>query len=110
MRPWHGKSFPGNVTSGIALPPTQGERNVPPSGSGIETTRHDAPPTHSFLLMAAELLHRYGTPSYRLEGVMEKVAGSLNVSSVFLYTPTALVVELADNAGQATYVRRVESG
>lgn len=83
---------------------------MPQSGSGIPTIRQDAPPTHSFLLMAAELLHRYGTPSYRLEGVMEKVAGSMKVSSVFLYTPTALVVELADDSGHATYVRRVEPG
>ncbi|MEM9644899.1 MAG: threonine/serine exporter family protein [Planctomycetota bacterium] len=65
--------------------------------------------THAFLLQAAESLHRYGTPAFRLEGVMEKVASSLEVPSVFLYTPTALVVELGEGAERSTYVRRVES-
>ncbi len=66
--------------------------------------------THAFLLRAAELLHRYGTPSYRLEGVMSKVADSLHVSSVFLYTPTALVIALGSGAEERTYLRRVDSG
>ena len=65
---------------------------------------------HAFVLRAAELLHRYGTPSYRLEGVMEKVAASLNLPSVFLYTPTALVVSLGAGANERTYLRRVDSG
>ncbi|MEO1979743.1 MAG: threonine/serine exporter family protein [Fuerstiella sp.] len=68
------------------------------------------PETHVFLLRTAELLHRYGTPSYRLEGVMGKVADSLNVPSVFLYTPTALVVALGSGAQERTYLRRVDSG
>ena len=66
--------------------------------------------THAFLLRAAELLHRYGTPSFRLEGVMVKVAASLNVPSVFLYTPTALVVSLGEGIKQRTYVRRIDPG
>ena len=65
---------------------------------------------HAFLLCAAELLHRYGTPSFRLEGVMVKVAASLNVPSVFLYTPTALVVSLGEGERERTYVRRIEPG
>lgn len=65
---------------------------------------------HSFLLRTAELLHRHGTPSFRLEGVMGKVAQSLNVPSVFLYTPTALVVALGSGANEKTYLRRVDSG
>jgi uncharacterized membrane protein YjjP (DUF1212 family) len=56
------------------------------------------------------LLHQYGTPSHRLEGVMGKVADSLQVPSVFLYTPTALVVSLGGGGEERTFVRRVESG
>lgn len=70
----------------------------------------DQPETHAFLLHAAELLHRYGTPSFRLESVMSKVASSLGVQSVFLYTPTALVAGLGTGADERSYVRRVESG
>ena len=65
---------------------------------------------HAFLLRAAELLHRYGAPSYRLEGVMSKVAESLHIHGTFLYTPTALVVSLNTGADERTYLRRVESG
>ena len=66
--------------------------------------------THAFLLRTAELLHRHGTPSYRLEGVMSKVAESLHVRGTFLYTPTALVVSLDAGADERTYLRRVDSG
>jgi uncharacterized membrane protein YjjP (DUF1212 family) len=76
----------------------------------VEPTQSDAYETHAFLLRAAELLHRHGTPSFRLEGVMGKVAHSLNVPSVFLYTPTALVVALGSGANEKTYLRRVDSG
>jgi len=64
----------------------------------------------AFLLRTAELLHRHGTPSYRLEGVMGKVAESLNISSVFLYTPTALVISLGSGEDERTFVRRIDSG
>lgn len=65
---------------------------------------------HAFLLRAAELLHRYGTPSFRLEGVMVKVAATLQIPSVFLYTPTALVVSLGSGVKERTYVRRIDPG
>lgn len=70
-------------------------------------------PLHLFLLHAAVLLHRYGTPSHRLERVMEKVAASQGVQGAFLYTPTALVVSLIPDNGhgeEKTYLRRVDSG
>ena len=41
---------------------------------------------------------------------MGKVAESLNVPSVFLYTPTALVVALGNGDLERTYLRRVEAG
>jgi uncharacterized membrane protein YjjP (DUF1212 family) len=65
---------------------------------------------HLFLIRVAELLHRHGTPSHRLERVMEKVAKTLDVESVFLYTPTALVVSLGSGADEKTYMRRIDSG
>ena len=77
------------------------------SSHPAENPKHEA---EAFLLRTAELLHRYGTPSYRLEGVMSKVAESLNVPSVFLYTPTALVVSLGSGADERTFLRRVDSG
>jgi uncharacterized membrane protein YjjP (DUF1212 family) len=77
------------------------------SSQHAETPDHE---TRAFLLRTAELLHQYGTPSFRLEGVMGKVATSLNVPSVFLYTPTALVVSLGSGEQEQTYLRRVDSG
>lgn len=66
--------------------------------------------THHFLIRVAELLHRYGTPSHRLERVMEKISRTLGVPSVFLYTPTALVASLGSGAEERTYMRRVDAG
>jgi len=63
-----------------------------------------------FLMRTAELLHRHGTPSHRLERVMTKVARTLGVRSVFLYTPTALVASFGESPQERTYMRRVDSG
>ncbi len=65
---------------------------------------------HAFLIRAGELLHRYGTPSHRLERVMAKVSRSLGIDGVFLYTPTALIISLAEDETETTYLRRVDSG
>lgn len=65
---------------------------------------------HAFLIRAGELLHRFGTPSHRLERVMTKVASGLGIVGVFLYTPTALVVSLGDGESETTYLRRVDAG
>ena len=71
---------------------------------------HGGPPIeHVFLLRAAELLHQYGTPAYRLEAVMTNVAQTLGVPSVILYTPTALVVAFGEGEAEKTYLRRVHS-
>ncbi len=65
---------------------------------------------HDFLMKVGVLLHRFGAPSHRLERVMTELASFLGVQGVFLYTPTALVVSLTDQAGEKTYLRRVDSG
>jgi uncharacterized membrane protein YjjP (DUF1212 family) len=69
-------------------------------------------PVHAFLVEAGELLHRFGTPSHRLERVMTKISESLGQRGVFLYTPTALIVSLSniDGTAEQTYLRRVNSG
>jgi uncharacterized membrane protein YjjP (DUF1212 family) len=68
---------------------------------------------HQFMLDAAVFLHRFGTPSHRLERVMEKVATSQGLRGIFLYTPTALIVSLTPLDGErdeTTYLRRIDSG
>lgn len=65
---------------------------------------------HDFLIKVGLLLHRFGTPSHRLERVLTQVAASLGVRGVFLYTPTALIISFADPRGEKTYLRRVDSG
>jgi uncharacterized membrane protein YjjP (DUF1212 family) len=63
-----------------------------------------------FLVDAATLLHRYGTPSHRLERVMAKVSRTLGVDGTFLYTPTALIISLREHGEEKTFMRRVDSG
>ncbi|MEO1615136.1 MAG: threonine/serine exporter family protein [Planctomycetota bacterium] len=79
-----------------------------PSHKLAETAEPHAREIHSFLLLAAETLHRSGTPSFRLEGVIEKLAERLEVPAVCLYTPTALVLDVDQGDRQRTYVRRVK--
>ena len=66
--------------------------------------------THQFLMRTAELLHKHGTPSHRLERVVTKVARTLGVDCVVLYTPTALVASIGSGEQERTYLRRVDSG
>ncbi|MCU0721707.1 MAG: threonine/serine exporter family protein [Pirellula sp.] len=65
---------------------------------------------YDFLIRTGELLHKYGTPSHRLERVMTKIARTLGVESVFLYTPTALVAAFGEGREEKTFMRRVDSG
>ncbi|TWU60012.1 hypothetical protein Poly51_02850 [Rubripirellula tenax] len=76
------------------------------------TTAAKRPLKQQFLIDAAIMLHRYGTPSHRLERVMDEVSQGLNVHSAFLYTPTALVISLDEDsaASEMTVIRRVDSG
>ncbi|WP_164103903.1 threonine/serine exporter family protein [Candidatus Laterigemmans baculatus] len=67
-------------------------------------------PAEAFLLRTAELLHRHGTPSYRLERVMTRASQSLGIDSTYLYTPTALIVSIVREEGEQTYLRRIDSG
>jgi uncharacterized membrane protein YjjP (DUF1212 family) len=66
--------------------------------------------SHQFVLHAGTMLHKYGAPSHRLERVLTKVSADLGLQGVFLYTPTGLLVSLADEDGEYTYLRRVEGG
>lgn len=72
--------------------------------SGFQLT-----PTEDFLLRTAELLHRHGTPSYRLERVMSKVSAGLKVDSSYLYTPTSLVVSFQRGKDERVFLRRIEA-
>jgi len=86
---------------------------------GMEPTRQQAidgqpdPITadgrRAFLLRVAELLHRHGTPSHRLERVMTGVSQRLGIEASYLYTPTALLVAFEKPEPQ-TRLLRVEAG
>jgi len=64
----------------------------------------------AFLVRTAELLHRYGTPSHRLERVMVEFSNTLATPSVYLYTPTALLVSFGTGDQERTLLRRVDAG
>ena len=67
-------------------------------------------PRHAFLLEVGTQLHRHGTPSHRLERLVSETADNLGIDGACLYTPTSLLVSLTDEDGEATYLRRVDSG
>lgn len=72
---------------------------------GVGTDQEKA----DLLVRAAELLHKYGTPSHRLEGVMKRVSQTLQVDADFLYTPTSLFVSFRKD-GQRAQLLRVDAG
>jgi len=76
------------------------------TASSKEETRRK----HEFLIKVGLNLHRFGTPSHRLERVMTEVAALLEVEGTFLYTPTALVMAMGSKSDEVTYLRRVDSG
>ena len=81
--------------------------------SEIRNTDEGQEPTDErsqFLIKAGVYLHRYGTPSHRIERVMSQVASALGMEGVFLYTPTALILSLRRGGMEQTYLRRVDSG
>ncbi|MEM7476176.1 MAG: threonine/serine exporter family protein [Planctomycetota bacterium] len=80
------------------LNPSESEERSPPND------------LHAFIIQVGVLLQRFGTPSHRLEAVLVHLGKTLGVKSAFLYTPTALIASFTDDCGEATYVRRVESG
>lgn len=70
----------------------------------------DAAQRQAFLLRTAVLLHQYGTPSHRLEAVMNEFSKSIGCEGVFLYTPTSLIVAFGKGDSEKTYLRRVDAG
>jgi len=63
----------------------------------------------ALLVRAAELLHRYGTPSHRLEGVMKRVSQGVGIDAEYLYTPTSLFISFRHDQYRAQLLR-VDAG
>lgn len=80
------------------------------NGKATNASTEDTHRKHEFLIKVGLNLHRFGTPSHRLERVMTEVAAMLNVEGTFLYTPTALVMAIGSGTEEVTYLRRVDSG
>ncbi len=64
----------------------------------------------AFLTRMAELLHGYGTPSYRLEQVLLKVARRLGIEGSFFATPTSVFLYLGKGAHREVHLVRADSG
>ncbi|MEW6982167.1 threonine/serine exporter ThrE family protein [Colwelliaceae bacterium 6471] len=65
-----------------------------------------------FMIRLAKALHKFGSPAYRLEAHLQKVAKDLNLQGSFGITPTTLTFFLSDENEQQeyTHVIRVEPG
>lgn len=64
-------------------------------------------PEQEFLMDAAMMLHQYGTPAYRLERLMGRIAVVLKVQAEFLYTPTSLLIAFKKGVHR-TWLKRIE--
>lgn len=64
----------------------------------------------AFTLRLAEALHRYGTPSHRLEGLMQRVSERLGLEGRFFSTPTSIFASFGAPEELRTSLIRVEPG
>lgn len=80
------------------------------SNESIDSGSPGGDPERMFLVRVAELLHAYGTPAYRLERVLAKMANSLGVQATFLSTPTSVFASFGAGAREETHLLRIDPG
>ncbi|MEL7500470.1 MAG: threonine/serine exporter family protein [Planctomycetota bacterium] len=84
---------------------------ISPTRNAQAASEQLSPPTENLeqdlLVVAATMLHRYGTPAYRLERVMTGLAQRLGIAADFLYTPTSLLVSFKQGLHR-TRLERIE--
>ncbi|MFT5081350.1 MAG: uncharacterized membrane protein YjjP (DUF1212 family) [Planctomycetota bacterium] len=79
-------------------------------GSILEDSPGPHKPKDAFLLRLVELLHAYGTPSFRIERVMKTVSRGIGVEASFLAAPTAILVSLGTGVERAVHLIRGDNG
>ncbi|GGB06762.1 threonine/serine exporter family protein [Agarivorans gilvus] len=79
--------------------------NITLSSSHFEIKR-------KFLIKLGKALHKYGTPAFRLESHLQKVAETLDIEGYFLITPTTMtfVLRSPDDTQEYNYVMRMKPG
>lgn len=88
------------MCAAVAVPPELlASLSPPPPGAAV-----------AFTLRLAEALHRYGTPSHRLEGLMIRVSERLGLQGRFFSTPTSLFASFGPPEALRTSLIRVEPG
>ena len=72
----------------------------------------DETETHSiaFVLALAKALHRYGTPSHRLEQALQVICMRLDLEVEIFTTPTAIIMSFGGPTDLRTRLLRVEGG
>jgi uncharacterized membrane protein YjjP (DUF1212 family) len=67
-------------------------------------------PAERLLLELGEALHRFGTPSYRLEQALTAVAARLGIEAQVFCVPTSLVIAFGPLGAQRTGLLRLDAG
>lgn len=81
----------------------------PESSADVSASR-DADPAIRFAVKLGTALHRYGSPSHRLEDTMHQVLDRLGVESQFFSTPTGIFASFGLPTEQRTTLLRVDPG
>ena len=69
-----------------------------------------AGPEVVFVLTLGRALHAYGTPSHRLEDILNRVCAQLGLEGQFFTQPTSIFAAFGPLESQRTYLLRVEPG
>ncbi|HPF15853.1 MAG: threonine/serine exporter family protein [Planctomycetes bacterium] len=63
-----------------------------------------------FLMRVGEVLHALGTPSHRLEALLQRLSLAMGLKAQFLATPTSLIASLGQGRSEQTRLLRVSPG
>lgn len=79
-------------------------------GPGAGPAIEDPDANVELLLRLAEQLHRFGTPSHRVEGILTSLGELLGLEVSIFVVPTMIEVAVGRGAGQRSLMLRVEPG
>lgn len=82
-----------------------GPRQVRYSASGMDSAR-----ARAFVVEIGAALHRFGTPSHRLESALTGISHQLGMRAQIFTTPTQLVAAFGPSSEQSVSVLRIEPG
>src|ERR1700750_1754384 len=82
----------------------------PKSSKDLPHRRENVDPRITLVVKLGQALHRYGIPTHRLEGAMNRIQHQLGLGGQFFSMPTGFIVSFGLPEEHRTSLIRVEPG